>query len=222
MPKLKTLEQIFKEKGGYEIVGEVKGADMVGWAYDGPFDELPAQQPPGRLSRPRSPTWSRKQGWAPAEVGAGSRTASSPGRTSARRRAPASSTSPRAAARRTSQLGKEEGLPPVAPLDEYGVFLPGFGALTGKSAVDPATTDWILDNLQAEGPAVRGREVSAQLPALLALQDGAAVPPGGRVVHRHVVARRDHGRRRAGRRSCPSRSTARPASWTGSRTWATG
>ena len=27
------------------------------------------------------------------------------------------------------QLGKEQGLPPVAPLDEYGVFLPGFGAL---------------------------------------------------------------------------------------------
>ena len=26
------------------------------------------------------------------------------------------------------QLGKEEGLPPVAPLDESGVFLPGFGA----------------------------------------------------------------------------------------------
>src|SRR5438552_786958 len=42
--RLKTLEQVFKEKGGYEIVGEVKGADMVGWAYDGPFDELPAQQ----------------------------------------------------------------------------------------------------------------------------------------------------------------------------------
>ena len=43
VPKLKTLEQIFKEKGGYEVVGEVKGAEMVGWAYDGPFDELPAQ-----------------------------------------------------------------------------------------------------------------------------------------------------------------------------------
>ena len=65
MPKLKTLEQIFKEKGGYEIVGEVKGADMVGWAYDGPFDELPAQQHPGRL-----PGRDRRRG-AQAEMGAG-------------------------------------------------------------------------------------------------------------------------------------------------------
>src|SRR5258708_39148995 len=46
VPKLKTLEQIFKEKGGYEIVGDVAGADMIGWTYDGPFDELPAQAQP--------------------------------------------------------------------------------------------------------------------------------------------------------------------------------
>ncbi len=46
VPKLKTLEQVFKEKGGYEIVGEVKGSEMVGWAYDGPFDELPAVRQP--------------------------------------------------------------------------------------------------------------------------------------------------------------------------------
>src|SRR5205807_2408716 len=43
VPKLKTLEQIFKEKGGFEILGELKGAEMVGWTYDGPFDDLPAQ-----------------------------------------------------------------------------------------------------------------------------------------------------------------------------------
>src|SRR4051794_23917403 len=47
VPKLSTLEQHFKSKGGYEIVGEVKGADMVGWQYDGPFDELPAQEHAG-------------------------------------------------------------------------------------------------------------------------------------------------------------------------------
>ena len=42
-PKLKTIAQIFKESGGYEIEGTVKGAEMVGWRYKGPFDELPAQ-----------------------------------------------------------------------------------------------------------------------------------------------------------------------------------
>jgi isoleucyl-tRNA synthetase len=48
-------------------------------------------------------------------------------------------------------LGKQEDLPPVAPLDEFGVFLPGFGELTGKAAVDHTTTDAILDNLQHKG-----------------------------------------------------------------------
>ena len=66
--KLKTLEQHFKEKGkeGFEIVGEVKGADMVGWAYDGPFDELPAQQHAGRLSRRDRRRSCATQKWAPA------------------------------------------------------------------------------------------------------------------------------------------------------------
>src|SRR5438552_229247 len=43
VPKLKSLEQVFKEKGGFEIVGELSGKDLIGWRYDGPFDELPAQ-----------------------------------------------------------------------------------------------------------------------------------------------------------------------------------
>jgi isoleucyl-tRNA synthetase len=47
VPKLKTLAQIFKEQGGFEELGTLKGAEMVGWKYDGPFDELPAQQMDG-------------------------------------------------------------------------------------------------------------------------------------------------------------------------------
>ena len=50
VPKLKSLEQMFKEKGGFEVVAEVSGADMVGWAYEGPFDELPGQDHPAGLS----------------------------------------------------------------------------------------------------------------------------------------------------------------------------
>src|SRR5438445_677737 len=46
VPKLKTLEQLFKEKGGYEVLGEVHGSALVGWTYDGPFDELDAQNHP--------------------------------------------------------------------------------------------------------------------------------------------------------------------------------
>ena len=47
VPKLKTLSQIFKERGGYEECGTIKGADMVGWKYEGPFDDFEAQREPG-------------------------------------------------------------------------------------------------------------------------------------------------------------------------------
>jgi isoleucyl-tRNA synthetase len=40
VPKLKSIEQIFKEKGGYEVLGELSGTEMLGWPYDGPFDEF--------------------------------------------------------------------------------------------------------------------------------------------------------------------------------------
>ena len=46
-PKLKSIEQIFKEKGGYEVFGELSGTEMFGWSYDGPFDEFEAQGHPG-------------------------------------------------------------------------------------------------------------------------------------------------------------------------------
>src|SRR5579884_3300986 len=31
-------------RGDYTVLGEVKGAELVGWEYRGPFDELPAEQ----------------------------------------------------------------------------------------------------------------------------------------------------------------------------------
>src|SRR5947209_7360222 len=64
VPKLKTLEQVFKEKGGYEILGEVPGAELVGLAYDGPFDELPAEQHPAGYPAETADVV-RKQKWAP-------------------------------------------------------------------------------------------------------------------------------------------------------------
>ena len=43
VPKLKTISQIFKERGGYKIEGTIKGADLLGLSYSGPFDDLIAQ-----------------------------------------------------------------------------------------------------------------------------------------------------------------------------------
>jgi isoleucyl-tRNA synthetase len=148
-PKLNPLEQHFKAKGGYETVGEVQGADMIGWQYDGPFDELPAQQQPAGYPD-ETARIARRQKWAAEKsardvhrVIAWKDVGETEG-TGIVHIAPG-------CGKEDFNLGKEEGLPPVAPLDEYGVFLPGFGPLEGKAAVDQAATDWILDNLQKKG-----------------------------------------------------------------------
>jgi isoleucyl-tRNA synthetase len=154
VPKLKPVEQHFKEKGGYKIVDKVKGADMVGWAYDGPYDDLPAQKHPAGFPDEIADVV-RKQKWAPeksasavhrviawADVGEKEGTGIvhiAPG-----------------CGKEDFALGREQGLPPIAPLDEDGVFVEGFGLLTGHSAVDPATADWIIEDLLSRGllPAV--------------------------------------------------------------------
>jgi isoleucyl-tRNA synthetase len=149
VPKLKSLEQLFKEKGGFEIVGEVKGAEMLGWTYDGPFDELPGQGQasgcPGEVADAV-----RKQQWAPAVSARQAHRVISWDAVGETEGTGIVHIAP-GCGKEDFGLGKEHGLPPVAPLDEYGVFLPEFGDLAGKSAVDHATTDWILDNLQHKG-----------------------------------------------------------------------
>jgi isoleucyl-tRNA synthetase len=149
VPKLSTLEQHFKSKGGYEIVGEVKGADMIGWQYDGPFDELPAQQHAGgypaetaRITRQQK--WTEEKSARDVHRVIAWKDVGETEGTGIVHIAPG-------CGKEDFNLGKEENLPPVAPLDEYGVFLPGFGLLEGKAAVDHATTDCILDNLQGKG-----------------------------------------------------------------------
>jgi isoleucyl-tRNA synthetase len=152
VPKLKTVEQIFKEKAGKDgcqIVGELKGEDLVGWEYDGPFDELPAQANPGGFPAEIAEV-ARKQQWAvqkPAKevhrVIAWDLVGEEEG-TGIVHIAPG-------CGKEDFGLGKAEHLVAIAPLDDAGVFLPGFGELEGRSAVDHATTDWILNNLQQKG-----------------------------------------------------------------------
>ena len=42
VPKLKPISQIFNERGGYTIEQTLKGSELIGWEYEGPFDELEA------------------------------------------------------------------------------------------------------------------------------------------------------------------------------------
>jgi isoleucyl-tRNA synthetase len=149
VPKLKTLEQIFKEKGGFELVGELPGSAMIGWSYDGPFDEFAAQAHSAGYPAEIADVVVKQQ-WGPSlpanqihRVIAWSDVGETEG-TGIVHIAPG-------CGKEDFLLGKTEKLVPIAPLDEYGNFLPGFEGLEGKAAGDSSTTDWILANLQHKG-----------------------------------------------------------------------
>ncbi len=152
VPHLKSIEQMFKEKAGkdgFTIAGEVKGEELLGWEYDGPFDDLPAQQAesgyPAEVARVV-----RAQNWAPPKpamachrVVSGGKDVTDTEGTGIVHTAPGCGAI-------DFTWGKENGLPPVAPLDEAGNFLDGFGPLAGKNAADPATADAVFEQLKAK------------------------------------------------------------------------
>ncbi|QVL34245.1 isoleucine--tRNA ligase [Telmatocola sphagniphila] len=152
VPKLKSLEQIFKEKAGkegFEILGELKGEEMIGWAYNGPFDQVEAQNAPYGYPAELAEVVS-KQGWSKDysakqahRVIAWKDVGESEG-TGIVHIAPGCGAE-------DFHLGKENLIPFVAPLDETGHFLPGFGELSGKHANPPETVDWIINYLKQKG-----------------------------------------------------------------------
>ncbi len=129
--------------GPYEVLAELPGRDLAGWAYAGPFDDLPAAQHPGgwaepglrRLltSIPETATQAHRVIlWA--DVGEAEGTGIvhiAPG-----------------CGAEDYQLHKEYGLPVVAPLDENGVYIDGFGWLSGQHV--SGVTDGIVAALRAK------------------------------------------------------------------------
>jgi len=118
------LEEL-KSRGPYEVLGTLPGAEMEGWTYDGPFDELPAAAEAAAAHR--VVTW----GLVTSEEGTGI-VHIAPG-----------------CGKEDFDLGQELGLPLVAPIDESGVFLDGFGPLTGMNAFD--VPDTVFQSLREKG-----------------------------------------------------------------------
>ncbi len=117
LPVLKMLKG--RDKGDYRVVETLKGSDMVDWQYRGPFDELPAEQGiTHRVVAWKEVSSSEGTGIVHIAPGCG---------------------------REDFQLGKEFNLAVVAPVDEFGVYGPGFAWLTGQSATDVA--EQIAENL---------------------------------------------------------------------------
>ncbi len=110
-------------KGEYEVLGRLEGSEMLGWTYSGPFDELPA----ARGVRHRVIPWDEVS----AEEGTGI-VHIAPG-----------------CGQEDFALSKEYGLDVLAPLDEFGVYVEGFGPLTGRYVGEVAP--WITDDLREKG-----------------------------------------------------------------------
>ena len=144
VPKLKTIAQLFKEQGGYEVERTLKGAELVGRPYRGPFDDLPAQQAPGGL--PAAEDLSEVTAAASHRVIDGGRD---------------SKGSPHVVAGEGTgivhiapgcgdvdfHLGRDNGLVALAPLGEDGRFTEEFGFLTGREATDPDVRQAVFDRL---------------------------------------------------------------------------
>jgi isoleucyl-tRNA synthetase len=159
VPKLKPLAQIFKEKGGYEIVGELKGKEMLGWTYDGPFDELPAQQSPSGYPQKVATNVAGARGYWSQKSAAQSHVVipwKEVGETEGTGIVHIAPGCGKEDFELAFEVAKDPSLgtamlPPIAPLDEEGLFLPGFGPLQGKAAYDSTTAEFIFDNLKAKG-----------------------------------------------------------------------
>ncbi len=127
---------------GNEVVAELKGADLLGWEYSGPFDELPAVQDAFR----EAGYTHRVIAWD--EVGAEEGTGIvhiAPG-----------------CGAEDFELSREYDLPVVAPLDENGIYVGGFAWLVGQSAHDVAQA--IFENLSDKGVYYRKQRYAHRYP----------------------------------------------------------
>ncbi len=148
VPKLKTIEQIFKEHGGYTILDTIKGDELVDWEYTGPFDELEAQSKAGGYPFVKDDL--EKKGVSGISChkvidggkdNMGQDIVVSGEGTGIVHIAPGCGDI-------DNKIGKQLGLVDIAPLNDEAKYIEGFDWLTGLSAVNPETTTRIIDNLK--------------------------------------------------------------------------
>lgn len=148
VPKLKTLAQIFKEQGGFEELGTVRGSDLVGWRYSGPFDDLPAQQQRGGV-----PFDERTAGVSGAEshrVIDGGRDSRGNANVVAGEGTGIVHIAP-GCGDIDHKIGLALGLPVIAPLRDDGTYSQEFGEFAGLEAIAPATAELVFERLKQRG-----------------------------------------------------------------------
>jgi isoleucyl-tRNA synthetase len=134
-------------RGSYTVLDQKPGAELEGWTYDGPFDELPAQQESGSVSIHQVIIWE--------EVGEAEGTGIvhiAPG-----------------CGAEDFSLGQEFGLPAIAPLSDVGVFVGGFDWLTGMNV--HGTAQPIFEDLERKGILYRLEDYEHRYPVCWRCQE---------------------------------------------------
>ncbi|HEX7497233.1 MAG TPA: class I tRNA ligase family protein [Candidatus Limnocylindrales bacterium] len=119
-------------EGPFQIVEEKLGRELAGWRYSGPFDELPAVEaafsavpgPNGSPYEHRVVLWDEvgeEEGTGIVHIAPG-------------------------CGAEDFALGKSLGLPTIAPLDESGIVIAGFGPFSGRDVRD--VKDPIVESLK--------------------------------------------------------------------------
>ncbi len=123
-------------QGDYEILETIKGKEMLGWEYHGPYDELPIQADihHGVIF------WdeiSETDGTGIVHIAPG-------------------------CGKEDNALAKELGFQVIKPIDEFGAYLEGFGEWTGKNVMDIG--DAVIDDLSSKGLRYKREPITHRYP----------------------------------------------------------
>ena len=97
-------------KGEHEVLAELPGRDLVGLTYDGPFDDLPATQGVQHRVIP-DPQVVETEGTGIVHIAPG-------------------------CGKEDFALSKEHGLRVIAPINDFGIYVEGFGEFTGMAVAE--------------------------------------------------------------------------------------
>ncbi len=129
----KTTSEVL---GKHDVMEEMKGEDMIGWEYNGPYDELEAQK--GVVHKVVS--WKdvgEEDGTGIVHIAPG-------------------------CGAEDFELGKELDLKAIAPLDEDGYYIEGFDWLTGKNVTE--VLEPILEDLKKKGMLFKRDKITHRYP----------------------------------------------------------
>ncbi|NQV30159.1 MAG: isoleucine--tRNA ligase [Candidatus Marinimicrobia bacterium] len=123
-------------QGDYEFLETLKGKEMLGWEYNGPYDELPIQADIHHAVI----FWdeiSESDGTGIVHIAPG-------------------------CGKEDNALAREQGFQVIKPIDEFGNYLEGFGDWTGKNVM--TISDDIINDLSQKGLRYKREPITHRYP----------------------------------------------------------